>query len=421
MRCRQLLSLGCAGILFLTGCSQEPVIKDQHEQVEISLSWWGNDVRNEYTITAVEQFQKLHPDIKVHCSYSEWSGYEARSNVRMISDTEADVMQINFAWLEKYSPDGEGYYDIETLSDIVDLSNFTDDMLEYGRQNGKLNAIPIALNTETVYINRTIYESYGLTVPHTWDDLFEAAEVMQGEVYPLGFSAKPAWLYIMAYAEQVTGKHFLTEDGKLNFTPEDIQVMLEFYCRLVNEKVIPQVEYFDRLNLENGTYAGVVAWVSDASSYCGGAIEAGYEMVVADYTAMTAEESGVGWYAKPATMYAISKNTEHPEEAALLLDYLLNSSEMAVLQGIEKGIPLSKSARACLAEENLLTGIQYDASQKMESCSQKLTQISPYTENTDFLDLFQKGCNAVLFEKADAAEQAQELYVQFGEVLNNVK
>lgn len=421
MRCRQLLSLGCAGILLLTGCSQEPVIKDQHEQVEISLSWWGNDVRNEYTITAVEQFEQLHPDIKVHCSYSEWSGYEARSNVRMISDTEADVMQINFAWLEKYSPDGEGYYDIETLSDIVDLSNFTDDMLEYGRQNGKLNAIPIALNTETVYINRTIYESYGLTVPQTWDDLFEAAEVMQGEVYPLGFSAKPAWLYIMAYAEQVTGKHFLTEDGKLNFTPEDIQVMLEFYCRLVNEKVIPQVEYFDRLNLENGTYAGVVAWVSDASSYCGGAIEAGYEMVVADYTAMTAEESGVGWYAKPATMYAISKNTEHPEEAALLLDYLLNSSEMAVLQGIEKGIPLSQSARACLAEENLLTGIQYDASQKMESCSQKLTQISPYTENTDFLDLFQKGCNAVLFEKADAAEQAQELYVQFGEVLNNVK
>ncbi|MGN1403999.1 MAG: ABC transporter substrate-binding protein [Ruminococcus sp.] len=421
MRCRQILSLGCAGLLLLTGCSQEPVVKDQHEQVEISFSWWGNDVRNEYTIAAVEQFEQLHPDIKVHCSYSEWSGYEARSNVRMISDTEADVMQINFAWLEKYSPDGDGYYDLNTLSDIVDLSNFTDDMLEYGRQDGKLNAIPIALNTETVYINKTIYAEYGLDVPQTWDDLFEAAEVMNGEVYPLGIASKAAWLYIMAYAEQVTGKHFLTEDGELGFAPEDIQVMLECYCELVEKKVIPQVEYFERLNLENGTYAGTVAWVSDAMAYCNGAIENGYEVVVADYTAMTAEESGEGWYGKPATMYAISKNTEHPEESALLLDYLLNSSEMAVLQGIEKGIPLSQSARECLEKENLLTGIQYEASQKMEEYSQVITQISPYAENTDFLDLFQEGCNALLFGKVSAAEQAQELYTRFGEILQSLK
>ena len=133
--------------------------------------------------------------------------------------------------------------------------------------------------------------------------------------------------------------------------------MLEFYCTLVEDKVIPQVEYFDKLNIGEELYAGTVAWVSDASSYCDSAIENGYEMVAAPYTVTNSSDSVSGWYAKPATMYAISKNTEQLEETALLLDFLLNSSEKAKLQGIEKGIPLSKSALAYLEEDNFLIGI----------------------------------------------------------------
>ncbi|MBR7085060.1 MAG: carbohydrate ABC transporter substrate-binding protein, partial [Oscillospiraceae bacterium] len=60
--------------VFLTGCTEQQVIKSQEEPTEITLSWWGNDTRTEYTIQAVQEFEKLHPDIKVKCNYSEWSG-----------------------------------------------------------------------------------------------------------------------------------------------------------------------------------------------------------------------------------------------------------------------------------------------------------------------------------------------------------
>ena len=60
--------------LLLTGCADKQIIKSQKEQTEITLSWWGNDKRNEYTIEAVQEFERLHPDIKVKCSYSEWNG-----------------------------------------------------------------------------------------------------------------------------------------------------------------------------------------------------------------------------------------------------------------------------------------------------------------------------------------------------------
>ncbi|MBR0485402.1 MAG: carbohydrate ABC transporter substrate-binding protein [Oscillospiraceae bacterium] len=414
---RSSLLFFCCLTLLFTGCSHRQIVKSQHEQTEITLSWWGNDTRTEYTLDAVQKFEKLHPEIKVRCNYSEWSGYEARSRVQMFSATEADVMQVNFSWLSQYSADGTGYYDIEKLSDYVDLSNFSEEMLDYGRKNGILNAIPIAMNTETVYINQTVYEKYHLPVPETWDDLFKSAEVMRKDgIYPISGADKSTWLYIIAYAEQVSGKSILDENNRLNFTPAEFQIMLELYVRMIQEKVMPQVEYFERPNLDNSTYGGTVAWVSDAKNYMEKAIENGNTVIPADYTAFSPEQSGEGWYAKPACLYAVSVNTDHPKEAATLLDFLLNSREMALLQGIEKGVPLSASARGYLEEENMLNGLQYEASLKMEG-NPRLSKIHPFMENAEMLSDFISACNDVLYDKKTPEEASDILYQQAKEIL----
>lgn len=397
------------------GNDDDQVLMEQHEQTEISLSWWGNDVRNEYTIEAVSRFEKLHPDIKVKCSYSEWSGYEARSQVQMVSGTEADVMQINVGWLSQYSADGKGYYDIEKLTDTVDLSNFSDEMLEFGRRNGILNAVPIAMNAETLYVNKTLYEKYGLDIPKTWDDLFAAAKVMSPDgVYPISGASKSVWLYCIAYAEQNNGKHFFNENSEITFNSEDFRIMIDLYNRLVSEKVMPKVEDYQRFNIENLVYAGTIAWVSDALNYNKATIDRGSEVVAADYTVSDGMTPGVGWYEKPATLYAISRNTSHPEEAAQLLDYMLNSPGWAQLQGVEKGIPVSLAARDYLNEQGMLEGLQYEASLVMENN----TEISPMNsliEDTFLIDEFINACDLVLFEKNTAEEAAAMLVDKYKE------
>ena len=413
MKGRAFLLLLLIAALLLSACGNEAVLTSNFEQVNISLSWWGTDVRNEYTLAAVKEFEKLHPEINVVCHYSDWSGYQKRSDAQMASNTESDVMQINYAWIQQYSPNGDKYYDINKLSDYIDLSNFTAEELDYGMQNGSLNAIPIALNTQTVYINKTVYDSYGLGIPETWDDLFEAAKVMNGEVYPIAMVAKALWFYTIAYAEQQTGKQFMNLDGSINFTADDIKVMVDFYCRLVNEKVIPQPEYYDRLKVASGEYGGILAWISDATNHCGKAIENGYEIIVADYTVGGSAQVADGWYAKPATMYAISKDTEYPKESAMLLDFLLNSEEMATLQGVEKGVPVSAAARKCLEENDMLNGIQYEAFLKMNEYTEDIAVVSPYLENDSMIEAFRNACNAVIFEKGSADEKAQELYELF--------
>lgn len=410
--------LGVSVLLLETaGCGNNAIITNQTEQTEISFSWWGNDDRHDYTLKAVEEFEKLHPDIKVKCHYSEWSGYQTRNNVRMVSHTESDVMQINYAWLNQYSPDGSGYYDISQLSDYIDLSNFTEEDLQYGMQNGKLNAVPIALNTMTVYINKTIYDDYGLEIPKTWDDLKKAAKVMNGVSYPIAMSQKSAWFYIISCVGQQTGKDFMDKSGNLLFGKDELRLMIENYCEMINKKVMPQVENFEKLSITSGEYAGVVAWLSDADSYCGEAEKNGSEIIVADYT--TFDGKLKNWYAKPATMYAIRRDIENPEAAAELLDYLLNSAEMAGYQKIEKGTPLSRSARQFLEENNFLGGIQYTAFNKMTEEKDKLDIISPYFENENMIDAYTAACNETLYGKATAEESAEKLYEDLYELTKN--
>ena len=413
MRKRSLLLILLILMLLFSGCGSETIITSNEEHIELSLSWWGNDVRHEYTLAAIKEFEAQHPEINVVCHYSDWSGYQIRSDALMASNTESDVMLINYAWIQQYSPNGDRFYDINTLTDHIGLSNFSGEELDYGMQEGKLNALPTALNTQTVYINKTVYAEYGLGVPETWEDYFNAAKVMDGEVYPIAMVSKSLWFFSIAYAEQQLGKQFMTIDGVLNYTPEDIEVMIDFYCRLVNEKVIPLPEYYDSLKVSTGEYAGTLAWVSDASSHCNKAIENGYEMVIANYPVGDTAKIGDGWYAKPATMYAISANTEHPKEAAMLLDFLVNSEEMAKLQGVEKGVPVSAAARSCLEENDMLTGIQYEAFLKMNEYTDSIAVVSPYFENADMIDDFRNACNAVLFDKGSIEEQAQELYLKF--------
>ncbi len=406
----------CAAVMLTSfvSCAEDSVVESQEQQIEISFSWWGNDARNKYTLEAVEKFEELHPDIKVSCNYSEWSGFEMRNQVWMNSNTESDVMQINYGWLDTYSADGEGYYDLGALNSTLNLSYISDKSLSYGYRNGKLNAVPIAMNAETVYINKTIFDKYGLDIPKTWDDFFNAAKVMSKDgIYPLSAAKKSMWLYLETYAEQKSGKTFLNARRKLNFGKEEFAEMLTFYKKLVDEGVLPPVERYERLRLDNEEYAGSVAWVSDANNYFGAAIENGRDIQVAPYTAMAGSETGTGWYVKPATMYAISKHTAHPEEAAMLLNFLLNSEEMALLQGVEKGIPLSSAARDYIKSANMLEGLQYTAYQEMDKYI--LPQLPTILENSSLIDVFFSYAKAVVFDGADIDESADALYAEIGE------
>lgn len=409
---KRIIGLLLCGIMVLqTGCTTKESKVVYDADVSIKCSWWGNDDRHHYMLEGMDQFMRMTDDhIQVISSYGNWGGYENRMRIYMKSHNTPDVMLINYSWIEQYSPQGDGFYNLYDLSDVIDLDNYTEDELHFGEVNGKLQAIPISFNTPIFYYNKSLYETYGLEVPKTWDDLFTAAKVMQKDgVYPLGASEKHVFFLLVAYYVQTVGKEVIGEDGAVQLDKEDIEYILDFYKKLIDEKVLIPIDQFTRNTFSNGTVAGTLAWINDAGNYCNPLQEAGNEVVVGEYVCAS-DAKAFGWYVKPATMYAISAVTEHPKEAGKLLNYLLNSEEITLLQGTEKGIPISDSARDVLTRENMLDGYEKQADDMREQNAQRLEVLSPMLESENVYDVFKVNADYYLYDKLSKEEVVEKIY-----------
>lgn len=418
---KRLLSLSLAiiiGLLCLTGCGEN--VATRNTVTNISFSWWGNDNRHNYTMDAVDIFQNTNDDISVGYRYGEWSGYERRNRVWMESHTDADVMQINYGWLNVYSEDGLGYYDLSTLSDYIDLSGYDEDDLKYGMVNGHLNAIPIAFNKSTLCFNKDIFDEYGLDYPKTWTELFDVAKVLrEHDIYVLGMAKKHLLLMLIAYYEQTTGQHVFDEEGNLLIDEEGVGYMLDFYKLLLDEEVIIPLEQFDRTLFSDGVIAGSIFWISDADNYCAGSENSGFTPEFCDYFM---DENAVlsGLYMKPATMYAISANTDHPEAAGRLLNYLLNDENMALLQGTEKGVPVSEYAIDVLMENGMLDTFGYAAYENMQNNKDILNVMIPNMESEAILDAFKQGADAYIYGVQDRDTTAAMIYSDIQDVIKGL-
>lgn len=393
-------------VLFsMTACgSDEITLAEQEDMVEIKFSWWGTDSRHDYTMEAVKQFEELYPNIRVHMEYSEWTGYDRKNAVEMASNTEADVMQINFGWLNKFSPEGNRYYNLESLN-VLDLSSFSADILEFGRSGETLNALPIALNSKVFIYNKELYESFGLDIPKAWEDFYTAAAKMSAKgIYPLDLDTTASFMTSAAYVEQATGKSFFDSNNKLNFGQEEIRAMLEFYLNLVDKKVVEYMGDRNDSSYKEGIYAGTVQWITSAEKYQTSLAETKGQTTVVGAAPVLAGAKNTGWYAKPASMYAISSNTRHPEEAALFLEFLVNSEEMAKAQGMEKGVPVSTKAKVALEGAGMLTGIQSEAQKIVDNTQTKI--MSPYYENSGLQAAFKNALDSILFNEGDIETEA---------------
>lgn len=415
---KKLLCAATAAViaLSLTSCTDFSPTLVKNDQHEICFSWWGNEKRNNYMLRSVKTFEEKNRDISVIEKYSEFEGYKVKAKADLDSGRQADVMMVNYDWLYEYENKNESFYDLEELSDIK-LDNFTAEELKYGRIDGKLRGIPASLQTLTFFYNSTIYDQYDLSLPKTWDDLFNAAAIMSPDgMYPTSFNQKGFWLVCNAYNEQISGNTLFDDKGNFTATEEDIQNMLNFYLKLVKKKVSKRAEDFNSEDISRCKTAGVAAWISNADHYCSEAIESGLNIEVGAYPT-TGNYTLYGWYIKPMSLYTVSRTSEEPEAAAKLLNYMLNDAAAISNQGIEQGIPLSRSAVETLEANNMFNGIEYAANVKMKD-DKELKQMNCFLENQKVMDIFSAGCDKVYFSGEVTDKCVKEVYEEMKSVLS---
>ena len=331
---------------------------DSGEPVTIRFCWWGGDSRHAATEKAVQAFMEKYPNITVECEYGAWTGWEEKQSLSILSGDCADVLQLGSNWVHDYSKGGESFLDLYQYSDIIDLTQFPEDKLKEDEVNGKLMAIPISLTGRLFYWNKT-----------TFDENY----------YPLALGEYDRMIFMVYYLESKYGKDWVT-DGKMNYTEAEIQEGLEFMNRLEAEHVIPSIatingDMSDSLDKNakwiDGKYAGLMEWdsavtkVKDAME--GSVNKPNQEFVIGDFIKFGEYQGG---FTKRSMDFAIKSSTEHPKEAAMLVNFLLNEPEGVEICSTERGIPCSKAAISILNEKEIGDSFVKEANAKVLGYSQ---------------------------------------------------
>jgi len=324
-----------------------------YEECTIKFDWWGGDSRHEATNKAVEAFMAKYPGINVEVNFGAWTDWETARALEYQSGTGSDLTQIGSNWIPDYDGDGTTFIDLNTVSDVLDLSQFNASDLEKCLDpTGQQAGVPISMTGRIFYWNKTTFDKAGVEIPKTIDDLIAAGktfqEVLGDEYFPLSLGEYDRALFMSFYIQAKSGEPIIAEDGTLNVTEEQLADGFAFIQSLEDNHVIPTIAALagdgnvtlnENPKFIDGRYAGVFEWDSAPLKYTSNLAE-GQELVVGDELDFGDGKTGVS--AKVSMAFAICASSQHPHEAAMLMNYLLNDPEGIAIMASERGVPASQ-------------------------------------------------------------------------------
>lgn len=345
--------------------------------VTLRFSWWGGDSRHEATEKAIEAFEAKYPNIHVEPEYGAWSGWEEKQSMNIIGGNAADVMQINWNWIDSYSQGGTTFADLHQYEDVLDLTQFPAESLTQCEVDGKLMAVPVAITGRLFYWNKTTFDEVGVDLPTDEASLRAAGKAFEAydkDYYPLALGEYDRMIFMVYYLESKYGKAWV-ENNEIQYTEAEIQEAMDFITSLEADHVIPTLSVIagdmaDSLDKNakwiDGKYAGILEWDSSATKFQQAVVEStnkpNQEFVIGEFIKLGDNNGG---FTKISMGLAVAGNSEHPKEAAMLINFLLNDPEGIEICSTERGIPCSAAAIQVLDEKNLGDALVKEANAKV--------------------------------------------------------
>lgn len=236
----------------LAGCEQKSDSPSPGKTL-VRYARWGlpEEIRAEEGLLKV--FEKENPDIQVKIEYCSWGEYWNKLQAQMAAGSAPDVFLLNGGYANDYAARGQ----LENLrpwlekDTSVSLSAFYPQTVDIFQFDNGLWGMPRDCNTVAMYINKSLFEKFGVELPKpdwTWQDFLEKARKLtkdengDGRNDIFGFNAgydsmEVHWGY---WVWQNGGQILNIERTKCLLNEPAAIEALEFYAGLVTkEKVAP--------------------------------------------------------------------------------------------------------------------------------------------------------------------------------------
>jgi multiple sugar transport system substrate-binding protein len=369
-----------------------PAAAASGDKVELRFAWWGSQDRHDRTIKAIQLFEQMHPNISITYEFAGFQDYFTKMSTYATGGNLPDLMQQDYATINQWTSNGliiplDDYVNDHTIN----LADVPKSSVDGGRINGKLIAINLGNNSQSMMIDVDAFQKAGVALPTdtwTWDDFEKAATDIHSK---LGIAAGGAnlddpqmwkslhiglgeWVYTsdnkaLGYSDDAPFVNYLKRLGRLQdagaITAQQEEIA---NYRSGNVEALPIVK---------GSAAMQYLWSNQLVAAWKAAGDARHFQLA--MLPRTSADGKAENYLKPSQFISITKDSKHPKEAAMFIDFITNSVDANNILLGERGVPISPKIQEAIKPS--LTPAQAE-SQRYVSSVEKLGSPLPPPDPT---------------------------------------
>lgn len=417
-----------AGSLALTACGQgelpdDTPAADEEEaasggDVDLRLTWWGADARAQLTEQVIDLFEEKNPGITVTTEWGIWDGYWDKLSTSAAAGDVPDVVQMDESRIDAYGTSGQ-LLDLESQPESLDVSTIAPEVLNTGEVDGTIVGAPVGIGIYSVGVNTDLLQQAGVELPDdktwTWDEFIDTAAQVSEKLGDQGVTGLDWWGFdspeIGVFARQ-NGEEVFPKEGQEPVSAETLTAFFEQALEMVetgatpapsvqNENIIKPIEqspFGTNMSAFHFQFHTQIQAFVDAS---------GTELQLVRLPALDSGEPSI---VNKASMYwSISAETQHPAEAAKLVDFLINDVDAAKILGVERGVPANPEIQEAIQPQLSPTGVmatEFAATMQEEVVDPP--QVTPEYA-ADFDAEFGRIGTSVLFGQTSPEDGAQQV------------
>lgn len=349
-----------AALAATAACSDDGGETGEDGRIEIRFSWWGNDERAADTERMIQIFEEQHPDIDVIGESSDFNAYFDKLATEVAAGRPPDVITMGGAYPGEYGSRG-ALLDLSTVSDVLRTDNIEESALGNGVFDGVQYGIPTGVNTYALVVNPNLFEAAGVELPDddnwTWDDFVaianQLARNLPDDHYALPDPTAAETLELFSLQR---GEGLYTPEGGVAISEQSFIDWWTMTLGLRDSGATPDAALTAELEGQPGPEQtlmgrGLAAMQFDWSNQLPALRSASGEPL--RLIRVPGESSGVqpAMWLQASQLYTISSASEHPREAAMLVDFLVNSPEAGRIVLTDRGVPANSEVLDAILPE----------------------------------------------------------------------
>ncbi|GAA3872019.1 ABC transporter substrate-binding protein [Tessaracoccus defluvii] len=320
----------------------------------LKVGWYGGAPVHEAMDSALKAFTSANPGITTTGTGVAFGDYWDKLATETAGGSGPDVFRMSMTYFVEYA--SRGALDDLTSASVIDTATLDADVKASGMVDGKLMGIGQSSIAPALFSSSAMLDKVGATVPveWTWDEFSAWAKDYSAEAGAGMYgSSDMAGNFQMfdVFAREHVGNQF-NDDGTLRLDAAVVEAWFALWDDLRLAKAAPPQDVtsaagtFETNPMTTGTAALTSGWIQQMTFFQPLIKDS---VVAASPLPQKTKGDFSGMFVKALDFWCVSAQSKHKEEAAKLVNHLINDPTATEPIGLLLGVPPTVGAREQLA------------------------------------------------------------------------